>query len=165
MTPSRLIATGFGTGLLPAAPGTFGALLALPLAALLHWAGSFPLLAVATAAAFAAGLWATARQTAGGPGTDPQEIVIDEVVGQWIALFPLSAGLWWLGAPPGLFPWPGWVGAFLLFRFFDILKPPPVRWADRMKTPLGVMLDDVLAGLMAAAVLLAGAAVAHGGFA
>ena len=59
---------------------------------------------------------------------------------------PLSFGLWHAGAPPALFPWPGWVGGFLLFRLFDIWKPWPVSWADRRKGPTGVMLDDVLAG-------------------
>ena len=76
----------------------------------------------------------------------PSHIVIDEVVGQWIALMPLSAGLWFAGAPPQLFPWPGWVVGFLLFRLFDIWKPGPVGWADRRKGPTGVMLDDVVAG-------------------
>ena len=92
----------------------------------------------------------------------PTHIVIDEVVGQWIALFPLSAGLWLAGAPPQLFPWPGWVFAFVFFRLFDIWKPGPVGWADRRKGPTGVMLDDVLAGAMAAVVVAILAAIAHG---
>ncbi|HEU0223101.1 MAG TPA: phosphatidylglycerophosphatase A [Paracoccaceae bacterium] len=165
MNAARLIATGFGTGLLPAAPGTWASLAALPAAAALHWAGSFPALLAATALAFAAGLWATAQEIAARSGEDPPEIVIDEIVGQWIALFPLSAGLWLRDMPTDIFPWPGWVAGFLLFRFFDILKPPPVRWADRLKNPLGVMLDDVLAGIMAGALLMVAAAVAHGWFA
>lgn len=165
MRPARLIATGLGLGLLPGAPGTWASLAALPLAALLHRGGGFPLLLAATLAVLAAGLWAVAEETRGRDEADPAEIVVDEIAGQWIALFPLSAGLWVMGAAPHVFPWPGWVGAFLLFRFFDILKPPPVRWADRMKSPLGVMLDDVLAGLLAALVVLIAAAVAHGWFA
>lgn len=164
MTAARLIATGFGAGLLPAAPGTWASLAALPAAMLLHRAGSFPLLLAATLAVLLLGFWAVSRELRGREGEDPGEIVIDEIAGQWIALWPLSAGLWWTGAAPHLFPWPGWVGAFLLFRFFDILKPPPVRWADRLPGAAGVMLDDVLAGLMAAAVLLLSAAVAHGWF-
>ena len=75
---------------------------------------------------------------------------------------PLSAGLWFAGAPPQLFPWPGWVSAFLLFRLFDIWKPGPVGWADRRPGPTGVMLDDVVAGLIAAALVTLLAALAHG---
>jgi len=159
---SRLVATFFYVGLLPWAPGTWGALAALPLGYLLHRMGGFPLLALATLALFAAGWWATARETAGGGDPDPGEIVVDEVVGQWIALFPLSAGLWAMGAAPAIFPWPGWVGGFLMFRLFDIWKPWPVSWADRRPGAMGVMLDDVLAGVMAAIVVMIAAAVSHG---
>jgi phosphatidylglycerophosphatase A len=158
---SRLIATVFGVGLLPGAPGTWGSLAALPVGYALHWAGGFPLLLLGTAALFLAGYWATARETAGGGDPDPGEIVVDEVVGQWIALFPLSGGLWAMSAPAWLFPWPGWVGAFVMFRIFDIWKPWPVSWADRQHGALGVMLDDVLAGLMAAVVVMIAAAVSH----
>jgi phosphatidylglycerophosphatase A len=159
---SRLIATVFGVGLLPGAPGTWGSLAALPLGYLLHRLGGFPLLALAAVAVFLAGWWATARETAGGGDPDPGEIVVDEVVGQWIALFPLSAGLWAMGAAPSVFPWPGWVGAFVMFRLFDIWKPWPVSWADRQLGAMGVMLDDVLAGVMAAVVVVIAAAVSHG---
>jgi phosphatidylglycerophosphatase A len=162
MTPSRLIATGFGAGLLPAAPGTWGSLAALPPAWALHWAGGFPALALATLAAVALGFWAVGRELAGRPEEDPGEIVIDEIAGQWLALWPLSFGLWYAERDPALFPWPGWVGAFLLFRLLDILKPPPVRQADALPGALGVMLDDLVAGAMAAALLLLAAALAHG---
>jgi phosphatidylglycerophosphatase A len=160
---NRLIATFGYVGLAPVAPGTFGALAALPLAWALHWLGGFPALALATAGLFVAGLHATRAMTARGGDPDPSEIVVDEVVGQWIALFPLSAGLWMAGAAPHVFPWPGWVLGFALFRLFDIWKPWPVSWADRLHSPLGVMLDDVIAGAMAAACVAAAAAVAHGG--
>jgi phosphatidylglycerophosphatase A len=162
MTPARLIATGFGAGLLPKAPGTWGSLAALPAAWILHGLGGFPALAIATVVVIALGIWAIAHETAGRPDKDPGEIVIDEIAGQWIALWPLSGGLWWMGAEPWVFPWPGWVGAFVMFRLFDILKPPPVGWADRMNTPLGVMLDDILAGIMAAGIVILAAGVAHG---
>ena len=161
---TRLITTFFYVGLLPGAPGTWGSLAALPVAMALHYFGGFPLLALATALAFGIGWWATAVETLGTSTPDPGEIVIDEVVGQWITLFPLSMGLWLMARDPGIFPWPGWVGAFVLFRFFDIVKPFPVSWADRLHTPLGVMLDDVIAGILAALVLLGAAAVAHGWF-
>ena len=159
---TRLIATFCYVGLIRPAPGTWGSLAALPLAWLLHWAGGFPLLLVASVAVFALGYWATKVETAAGGDPDPSEIVIDEVVGQWIALFPLSAGLWFAGAAPHVFPWPGWVGGFLLFRLFDIWKPWPVSWADGLHGPMGVMLDDVLAGIMAAICVAAAAAFAHG---
>jgi phosphatidylglycerophosphatase A len=159
---SRLIATFGYVGLLRPAPGTWGSLAALPLAWGLHGLGGFPLLAGATVLLFFVGLRATARLTAGEADPDRSEIVVDEVVGQWIALWPLSAGLWHADAAPWTFPWPGWVGGFLMFRIFDIWKPWPVSRADAMPTPLGVMLDDVLAGLMAAAVVALSAAVAHG---
>jgi phosphatidylglycerophosphatase A len=159
---ARLVATAGYVGLLPRAAGTWGALAALPAGWLLHWAGGPALLLLAIALAYAAGLWATRIETFEKDDLDPSEIVIDEVTGQWIALTPLSAGLWLAGAEPHVFPWPGWASAFLLFRLFDIWKPWPVSWADRRKGPTGVMLDDVLAGLMAAACVTALAAVAHG---
>jgi phosphatidylglycerophosphatase A len=159
---ARAIATFGYVGLIPGAPGTWGSLAALPAGYALHWLGGFPLLALATLAVFALGLRATAAATRAGGHHDPSEIVIDEVAGQWIALMPLSLGLWLAGAAPHVFPWPGWVGAFVLFRAFDILKPWPVSWADRRADALGVMLDDVVAGVMAAAVVTLLAAVAHG---
>jgi phosphatidylglycerophosphatase A len=159
---SRAIATVLGIGLLPGAPGTWGSAAAIPLAWVLHGLGGFPALLLATIAVTALGWWATAAATRGSDNHDPSEIVIDEVAGQWVALWPLSAGLWHAGADPWLFPWPGWVGAFILFRAFDILKPGPVGWADRRNDALGVMLDDVIAGVLAALCVAAAAFVAHG---
>jgi phosphatidylglycerophosphatase A len=159
---TRFIATFGFVGLMPFAAGTWGSLAALPTGYLLHLLGGFPLLAVATAIAYALGYWATRVETFESHDLDPSHIVIDEVVGQWIALMPLSAGLWFAGAPPHVFPWPGWVFGFLLFRLFDIWKPGPVGWADRRKGPTGVMLDDVVAGLLAALIVTLLAGVAHG---
>lgn len=159
---TRLIATVGYAGLLRPAPGTWGSLVALPLAWLLHWLGGLPLFLFALAFVFIVGLWAVAREVAGKADADPAEIVVDEVVGQWIALVPLSAGLWFANVPGHVFPWPGWVGGFLMFRLFDIWKPWPVSWADRRHDALGVMLDDVIAGLMAAVCVAVAAAVAHG---
>lgn len=159
---TRAIAIFFGAGLLPGAPGTWGSLVAVPLAWGLHFLGGFPALLAATPLLFGLGLWAVAVESKSSDDHDPAEFVVDEVVGQWIALFPLSAGLWLADTPAGVFPWPGWVLGFLAFRFFDIIKPWPVRWADNMETPLGLMLDDVLAGIMAAGVVLIAASLAHG---
>lgn len=158
----KFIATFFYVGLIPFAPGTFGSLAAIPFAYGLHWLGGFPLLGVATIGVFAIGLYATGIVTAGSLDHDPSSIVIDEVAGQWIALWPLSAGLWFASVAPQVFPWPGWVGAFVLFRLFDIWKPWPVSWADNMSTPMGVMLDDVIAGVMAAIVVSIAAFISHG---
>lgn len=145
----RMITTVFGVGLLPKAPGTWGTALAVPLGYLLHGLGGPLLLAIATAATFALGVWAIRIDTQGKADHDPGEIVIDEVVGLWITLLPVSYGLAHAGVAPWTFPWPGWIAAFVLFRLFDIFKPWPVSRADALHTPLGVMLDDVVAGIMA----------------
>lgn len=159
---TRFLATFGYVGLMPSAPGTWGSLAALPFGYALHWLGGFPLLLIASVAVFALGFWATRAEIAGAAEADPGEIVIDEVVGQWVALYPLSAGLWMAGAAPHVFPWPGWVGAFVLFRLFDIWKPWPVSWADDQHGPWGVMLDDLVAGAIAAICVALAAAVAHG---
>ncbi|MEL7257267.1 MAG: phosphatidylglycerophosphatase A [Pseudomonadota bacterium] len=162
MTWSHILATFFGTGHLRPAPGTWGSLAALPAGWLLHVSGGPVLLAITTLMAFAIGWWATTLETKGKDDHDPSEIVIDEVVGQWIAILPLSIGATHTGAPITAL-WPGWIAAFVLFRFFDITKLGPIGWADRRNDALGVMLDDVIAGVFAAIGVLALAWVAHGG--
>lgn len=157
---SHLIATFFYAGHLRPAPGTWGSLAALPAAWIIHQIGGFPLFVLATVVVFVLGWWATARETAGKEDHDPSEIVIDEVAGQWIALWPVSLGAGLAGAEMHQL-WPGWIVAFLGFRLFDILKPGPVGWADRRGDALGVMLDDVIAGIMAAICVLGLAAIAH----
>lgn len=151
---TRTISTFFFVGLLPKAPGTWGSLAALPLAYMLNYIGGFTLFFVVTVLVFFLGWWATARETEGKENHDPGEIVIDEVVGQWITLFPVSAALS-CGVISGLcVPFGLVVVAFGLFRLYDIKKPSLVGAADRMNTALGVMLDDVAAGLMAATALV-----------
>jgi phosphatidylglycerophosphatase A len=162
MTRAAMIATVGGIGRLPQAPGTFASLAAIPLAWALHFLGGFPLIAMVTAGLFGMGVTATRLYTGGDDRADPPEVVIDEVVGMLIALWPLSLGLWWQGVPGDVFPWPGWVLGFIAFRFFDIVKPPPVRQAERLPGAWGVMLDDVVAGLLAAVLAAAAAIVAHG---
>lgn len=158
----RIITTLAYVGRLPVAPGTFGSAAALPLAYLLHRFLGFPAFAAVTVLVFLLGWWATAKHTKGSDNHDPGEIVIDEVVGQWIALWPLSFGLWHAGADPAIFPYPGWVAGFLLFRLFDITKPWIIGWADRQHSAFGVMFDDVLAGVFAAICVAILAAIAHG---
>ena len=161
MSAARIFATFLGTGLLRPAPGTWGSLAALPVA----WAIATLLgpwgLVVATALVFAMGWGATAVETRGMDDHDPSEIVIDEVVGQWIALLPIVFGAARAGVDLRAL-WPGWVAAFLLFRLFDIWKPSLVGWADRRGDALGVMLDDVIAGAFAAICVTALAALWHG---
>jgi phosphatidylglycerophosphatase A len=140
--PAVLAATGFGIGLLPTAPGTWGSLAALPFAWILQtWIGPWGL-AAAIVLAFTLGLWSVGRIAGGPAGDDPGPVVIDEVAGQWLTL---------LIVPPDLMLY---AAGFLLFRLADILKPWPVCWADRaVKGALGVMLDDILAALYAGAAL------------
>lgn len=159
---AHLIATVCYIGHLRPAPGTWGSLAALPLAWALHGLGGPLLLAIAILAGFLKGVWATATLTRGRDDHDPSEVVIDEVVGQWIALVPVSLGAWHTGAAISAL-WPGWIVAFVAFRLFDIWKPGPVGWADRRKDALGVMLDDVIAGGFAALVVIVLAALAHWG--
>ena len=161
MIAARLIATLLGVGYLRPGPGTWGSLIALPYAWLLHVIGGLPLLALGIIAVFPLGWWATARMTAGQENHDPSEIVVDELVGQWIALLPLSHAAWSMGIPI-LNLWPGWIAAVLLFRLFDIAKPWLVGWADRRGDPLGVMLDDVIAGIFAAVCVIVLAGLYHG---
>jgi len=138
--PAALVATGLGVGRLPLAPGTWASLAAFaPGAALIAVGGAAALIAgivVATALAF----WSiTIIDRAG--DKDPRTVVIDEVVGQWLALLPVAA-------MPIL-----WPIAFVAFRVFDVAKPWPISWADRrLPGALGVMADDGLAGVAAAVV-------------
>ncbi len=148
-TFARMIGTVFGTGYLRPAPGTWGSLVALPLGWALHVLGGAPLLGVGIILVIVAGWWATAQMTAGQADHDPSEIVIDEVAGQWIALMALSLPATRHGLDITAL-WPGWIAAFALFRLFDIWKPWLVGWADRRGDALGVMLDDVIAGVFAA---------------
>jgi phosphatidylglycerophosphatase A len=139
VSTARFIASGFGAGYAPVAPGTAGSLLALLLGVLLILASPVALPLAALAATFG-GVWAIRAARIDG---DPGWVVIDEVAGQWIAMLPLPRPAW-----------PGLLAAFLLFRLFDITKPGPVGWADRRHGAVGVMADDVIAGAIAAVILL-----------
>ena len=138
----RLLCSWFGAGWMKPAPGTWGSAAALPLGWLLWWIGGTPALALASILVFAIGWWASERIVRAEGLEDPSWVVIDEVVGQWLTL---------LITPPSLLDY---LIGFALFRLFDIWKPWPVSWADqKIKGGLGIMLDDVLAGLMGLAVL------------
>lgn len=139
------LATCFGIGDLPKAPGTWASLVALPFAWLiLSTFGFFGLLAAA-AIVFGVGWWASEAYVAWSGTEDPSPVVIDEIAGQWLALVLADPHRWWT-----------WVVGFAAFRLFDIVKPWPISWADRtLRGGLGVMLDDVLAGLYGVVVLAA----------
>jgi phosphatidylglycerophosphatase A len=141
--PACLLATWFGAGRLPRAPGTWGSLAALPFAAVLDWSGGAWLVLLAALAVFGLGVWASDRYMAAYRLHDPAAIVVDEVVGQLLtlALLPLTPIAYLLG--------------FLLFRVADMLKPWPAAWIDRtVADAFGVMLDDVVAAIYAGALAL-----------
>lgn len=133
--PAHFIALGFGSGLAPKAPGTFGSLAALPLFWLLGQANLGPAaFGTVIVLGFAVGVWACAIAGKHLGVADHSGIVWDEIVAMWLILAFVPAG------------WFAWLAAFALFRFFDILKPWPIRQLDaRLKNGLGVMLDDLLA--------------------
>lgn len=158
----RLVATLLGIGRLRPAPGTWGSAAALAIGYGMHRLGHFPLVLAGTAAAILLGFWSVARFTAGLADKDRSEIVIDEVAGQLIALCATSGGFWFAGLPRDVVAWPGLVMPFLFFRLFDIWKPWLVGRADRRSDAAGVMLDDIWAGLFAAAASIAAAGIYHG---
>jgi phosphatidylglycerophosphatase A len=157
----NLLATVGGIGNLRPASGTWGSLAALPMAYVLFLLGGPALLVGATVVVAVIGWFATKAEITETLDDDPSHVVIDEVTGQWIALWPVAIGAAAIAAPITAL-WPGWVAAFLLFRLFDIWKPGPIGWADRRNDALGVMLDDVIAGAFAALGVVVLAAVAHG---
>ena len=158
---SGFLATFAYSGLLRPAPGTWGSAAALLAAWPIHALGGPLLLVLASVLMFFAGLWASDRYMAETGSHDPSEIVIDEAVGQWIALLPVSVGSAMMGVPVTDL-WPGIVAAFVFFRLFDVWKPGPIGWADAQPGAMGVMLDDVAAGWIAALCVAVAAFVAHG---
>ena len=135
--PFHFMALGFGSGLAPIAPGTFGTLAAIPLYLLLAqtplWIYGFIVVL-----AFAVGIHCC-RVTADHLGVhDHPAIVWDEIVGYWLTMIAVPLAWQWL------------LIGFVLFRFFDIVKPWPIGWVDsRIDGGLGIMLDDVLAAIYA----------------
>ena len=132
--PAHLVALGLGTGLAPVAPGTVGTALAFPIYMLLvRWLDPLAL-AVVIALFFAIGVWACGRTGQDLGVADHSAMNWDEVVAMMLILLVVPEG------------WEWWGFAFLAFRFFDVVKPPPIRHIDRtMKGGLGVMFDDVVA--------------------
>lgn len=139
--PAHFLAFGFGAGLMPKAPGTWGTLMAFPIFALAHVGGASAVLAAA-AAFFVVGIWAAEVAGHALGVSDHGGIVIDEIAAFLLVLaFTPPAIVWWLIA-------------FLLFRVFDIVKPWPIYIADRnIKGGFGVMFDDLLAAVYSVAAL------------
>ncbi len=148
---SWIIATWFGTGLLPIAPGTSGSLAAFPFAYIISVYSSPYVLVIGIVALFFIGMQASNNVEKSARKEDPGFIVVDEVVGQWIALLPLAFLYNYVG--PDLSFWffaPIAVVAFLAFRIYDIWKPWPINYVDKnVSGGLGIMLDDVIAGIYA----------------
>lgn len=139
--PNHFFAFGFGSGLAPKAPGTFGTLAAVPVYWLIQDL-SWPLYLSWLLVTFALGvLWCDRSSKALGVH-DHGGIVWDEFVGYWITMFMAPAGWLWI------------LIGFVLFRLFDIVKPWPIRWLDqKVHGGFGIMLDDLVAGIFAAVCL------------
>ena len=134
------IATGFYAGYVPVAPGSAGSLLSLALAWLLVRHCGLPpwALSVAAVAFTPIAIWSATVASAALGERDPSRIVIDEFVGQWIALAPIAGA-----------SWAQWIAAFVLFRAFDIAKPFGIRRVEALPGGRGVVADDAVAGACA----------------
>ncbi|MSO55040.1 MAG: phosphatidylglycerophosphatase A [Rhodospirillales bacterium] len=140
--PARVLATGFGLGFLPWAPGTWASLAALVVGYGIASASGRVGLAIAGVVATLVGVWAAGRCVRSTPDKDPSFIVIDEISGQWLVMVVAGVDPWLCGL------------AFVFFRIADIWKPWPVSWVDRrFRSGLGVMLDDLAAAVYAGIVV------------
>jgi phosphatidylglycerophosphatase A len=144
-----------GVGYLPLAPGTWGSLVGVGIYLLLRYAAinlghtTFLFLELASIVIITlAGIWAASQTERITGRKDPGKVVVDEVAGQLISLLPITLVPFWLS-------WKPWViVSFILFRFFDIVKPYPARQMERLHGGLGIMCDDLVAGVYAAVVVL-----------
>lgn len=139
--PDHFFAFGFGSGLSPKAPGTVGTLVAIPLFWLVQDL-SWPLYLSWLLVTFVLGVYWCERSSRALGVHDHGGIVWDEFVGYWVTMFMAPAGWLWM------------LLGFVVFRFFDILKPWPINWLDKkVKGGFGIMVDDLVAGVYAFAVL------------
>jgi len=139
--PAALLACGFGTGLAPFAPGTFGTLVGLPIYGFMQYL-TWPVYITLTILLFIFGVWICEITSKKLQVHDHPGIVWDEVVGYLVTMTLAPVGWFW------------WLCGFGLFRLFDIWKPWPIRLLDKhVKGGFGIMVDDVLAGVYAAACL------------
>ena len=141
------LATFCGCGFFPWGPGTVGSLAAIAIAAALHGyaQASRVTLVVLTLVLLAPAVWASGETERLLNRRDPQIVVIDEVLGQWVTLLGASA-----------LSWKSFVAGFLLFRFFDIWKPWPVRKLEKLPGGTGIVCDDLAAGVYGALILYIG---------
>ena len=148
---SWIVTTWFGSGLLPKAPGTWGSLAAIPFAVIISvYTCPYALLS-GIIALFFIGIWTSDKVEKSTKTKDPGFIVVDEVVGQWIALLPLPF-LYNIIYPGSYHLYFAIISAFafITFRIFDIWKPWPANYADKnVHGGYGIMLDDVIAGMYA----------------
>ncbi len=146
---NKFIATFFYIGFLRPAPGTWGSIAAIVLAYTFMITMGFSSFLFILLFTIIVGFWSTKDYIKkSSEKSDPSEVVIDEVIGQWITVLPigyileidefLKDGLWFV-----------WLWAFVCFRFFDIMKLGLIGWADNLDGALGVLLDDILAGIAA----------------
>jgi phosphatidylglycerophosphatase A len=143
-----VLSTWFGCGYFPWGPGTIGSLAAVLIAAALHtWLGADRLeLLLLTLLLLGPAIWAATQTERLLDREDPGLVVIDEVLGQWVTLLGATA-----------LRWKTFVAAFILFRLFDIWKPWPVRWFETLPEGIGIIADDLAAGLYGALMLYIGA--------
>ncbi len=130
------IGTFFGCGYSPVGPGTAGSIAAILIAIVLHDRGTLILLALIL---LVPAIWSAGKVAQYESRKDPQIVVIDEVLGQWITL-----------AGASILNWKSFLAALLFFRLFDIWKPPPVRQLEALPGGIGIVADDVMAGLYGA---------------
>lgn len=142
---AQQIATWFGCGLAPVAPGTVASAAAVAIAWAVHrFTHTAPLTFLVLAALlFWPGVWAAGVIAKRMAIEDPGLVVVDEVIGQWTAI-----------AGAAVLNWKSWLAAFLLFRIFDVWKPPPVRQLEHLHGGLGIVADDVMAGVYSAIVMI-----------
>ena len=145
----KLISSFFYVGFLRPAPGTWGSIVGIILAYIFLKTVTFMTFCLLLLFVILIGFWSTKKYIRkNSEKSDPAEVVVDEVIGQWIAVLPIGymiqlpeinvEGLWFV-----------WIWAFVSFRFFDIIKLGLVGWSDNLGGALGVILDDILAGIAA----------------
>ena len=135
----KIVATLFGIGSFPKIPGTVGSLVGLGIAGLLR--GDWRVQAAAALAVIVLALWSAGPAARAMGQEDPSAVVIDEVAGMLVVLIGVG------------FSVKSYLAGLLLFRFFDVAKPPPIRQSQRLPGSWGILVDDLLAGLAARAVL------------
>jgi phosphatidylglycerophosphatase A len=147
-TIAELLATGFYVGKLPYAPGTFGTLVAIPLI-LIYWNKGLMVQFSITMAVYLVGIWAATVIVGDTTGNtekahiDPDFVVIDEIAGYMVTMLAIEPTLIHLAL------------GFVLFRIFDIFKPPPIKMFEKLPSGIGIMTDDIIAGVYAWIVLFA----------